>query len=51
MVTAAADANRRLAAEFGLSEDEYSRVLAILGRAPRLAELGIFAAMWSEHCY
>jgi phosphoribosylformylglycinamidine synthase II len=39
-----------LAAEFGLSAQEYSRVLAILGREPRLAELGIFAAMWSEHC-
>ncbi|HUC18239.1 MAG TPA: phosphoribosylformylglycinamidine synthase subunit PurL [Acetobacteraceae bacterium] len=39
-----------LAAEFGLSPEEYGRVLAILGREPRLAELGIFAAMWSEHC-
>ena len=44
------DANQRLAAEFGLSAEEYERVLSILGRAPRLAELGIFAAMWSEHC-
>jgi len=35
---------------FGLSAEEYARVLAILGRGPSLAELGIFAAMWSEHC-
>ena len=40
----------QLAAEFGLKPDEYERVLAILGRAPRLAELGLFSVMWSEHC-
>ena len=39
----------QLAAEFGLKPDEYERVLAILGRAPRLAELGLFSVMWSEH--
>ena len=36
--------------KFGLSAEEYARVGEILGRAPSLAELGIFAAMWSEHC-
>ncbi|MCA3348964.1 MAG: phosphoribosylformylglycinamidine synthase subunit PurL [Roseomonas sp.] len=40
----------QLAVEFGLKPDEYERVLAILGRAPRLAELGLFSVMWSEHC-
>ncbi|MCA3270697.1 MAG: phosphoribosylformylglycinamidine synthase subunit PurL [Roseomonas sp.] len=40
----------QLAAEFGLKPDEYARVLTILGRAPRLAELGVFSVMWSEHC-
>lgn len=40
----------QLAAEFGLKPDEYERVLAILGRAPRFAELGLFSVMWSEHC-
>jgi phosphoribosylformylglycinamidine synthase len=39
-----------LAAEYGLSEDEFARACAILGRAPNLTELGIFAVMWSEHC-
>ena len=39
-----------LAAEHGLSSDEYARLLEILGRAPSLTELGIFSVMWSEHC-
>ncbi len=34
----------------GLSAEEYDRILAILGREPNLTELGIFSAMWSEHC-
>ena len=34
----------------GLSEDEYDRVVHILGRAPNRTELGIFSVMWSEHC-
>ncbi|MYE00061.1 MAG: phosphoribosylformylglycinamidine synthase subunit PurL, partial [Alphaproteobacteria bacterium] len=34
----------------GLAPDEYARVLEILGREPNGVELGIFAAMWSEHC-
>ncbi len=44
------DVNQALAAEFGLSADEYGRVLAIMGRTPSLTELGIFSVMWSEHC-
>ncbi len=36
--------------QHGLSPDEYDRILKILNRAPNLTELGIFAAMWSEHC-
>ena len=39
-----------LAAELGLSPEEYARVLDILGRAPSPTELGVFSAMWSEHC-
>ncbi|MGH7061433.1 MAG: AIR synthase related protein, partial [Stellaceae bacterium] len=39
-----------LAIEHGLSADEFERAVAILGRTPNLTELGIFAAMWSEHC-
>jgi phosphoribosylformylglycinamidine synthase subunit PurL len=39
-----------LVAEHGLSEEEYERILGILGRTPTFTELGIFSAMWSEHC-
>ena len=39
-----------LAAEMGLSADEFARCEAILGRTPNLTELGVFSAMWSEHC-
>ena len=38
------------AASMGLSEEEWERVCAHLGRLPNLCELGIFSAMWSEHC-
>ncbi len=34
----------------GLSPDEYQRILEIIGRAPTFTELGIFSAMWNEHC-
>ena len=36
--------------EHGLSPDEYERVREILGREPTFTELGVFSAMWSEHC-
>ena len=39
-----------LVAEHGISPDEYAGILAILGRAPNLTELGVFSVMWSEHC-
>jgi phosphoribosylformylglycinamidine synthase subunit PurL len=39
-----------LAAEHGLTREEFEHALAILGRTPNLTELGIFAVMWSEHC-
>src|SRR6516165_3164166 len=39
-----------LAAEHGLKPDEYQRILALVGRAPSITELGIFSAMWNEHC-
>ena len=39
-----------LIAAHGLKPEEYDRILEILGRAPRFTELGIFSAMWNEHC-
>lgn len=46
----AADITPDMIAEHGLTEDEYKRVLDIMGRTPSLTELGIFSVMWSEHC-
>ena len=40
-----------LVKEHGLSEDEYARILKLMGREPSFVELGIFSVMWSEHCY
>ncbi len=37
-------------ADHGLSPDEYERVRDIMGREPTFTELGVFSAMWSEHC-
>lgn len=39
-----------LVAEHGLSEDEYGLILEVLRREPTYTELGVFSALWSEHC-
>ena len=39
-----------LAAEHGLTDQEYSQILERLGRTPTITELGIYSVMWSEHC-
>ncbi|MDX1709706.1 MAG: phosphoribosylformylglycinamidine synthase subunit PurL [Rhodovibrionaceae bacterium] len=39
-----------IAAEHGLTTEEYALVQDIMGRTPNLVELGIFSVMWSEHC-
>ncbi len=39
-----------IAAEHGLTAEEYARVKQIVGREPNITELGIFSVMWSEHC-
>jgi phosphoribosylformylglycinamidine synthase len=36
--------------EHGLSDEEYQRILKLMGREPSMVELGIFSVMWSEHC-
>jgi hypothetical protein len=41
---------QELAAEHGLTAEEYTRIQKILGRDPNFTELGIFSVMWSEHC-
>ncbi len=39
-----------LIAAHGLKPDEYQRILDLVGREPSFTELGIFSAMWNEHC-
>ena len=39
-----------LVQEHNLTTEEYERILALLGRTPTFPELGIFSALWSEHC-
>ncbi len=39
-----------LLALHSITDDEYARILAALGRTPSLTELGIYSVMWSEHC-
>ncbi len=39
-----------LIAAHGIKPDEYQRILDIMGREPSFTELGIFSAMWNEHC-
>ena len=39
-----------LIAAHGLKPDEYAKILEIIGRTPTFTELGIFSAMWNEHC-
>ena len=39
-----------LAENLGLTEDEFNEIKKLLGRVPNFTELGVFSAMWSEHC-
>src|SRR6266540_2992902 len=39
-----------LVVEHGLKPEEYRRIVELIGREPSLTELGIFSAMWNEHC-
>lgn len=36
--------------QFGLNDEEYAKILEIMGREPNDTELGVFSVMWSEHC-
>ncbi len=49
-MNAAADVTPAIIAAHGLKPDEYDRILKLIGRAPTMTELGIFSAMWNEHC-
>ncbi|MDB9731951.1 phosphoribosylformylglycinamidine synthase subunit PurL [Candidatus Pelagibacter sp.] len=42
--------NEQLAIDHGLKKDEYKKICNLLKRVPNITELGIFSAMWNEHC-
>ncbi|MBF6589458.1 MAG: phosphoribosylformylglycinamidine synthase subunit PurL, partial [Ktedonobacterales bacterium] len=44
------EADQRALDEVALTREEYVRIVALLGRVPNRLELGLFGAMWSEHC-
>ncbi len=44
------EVNEKIAIEHGLKKDEYEKICKLLKRTPNITELGIFSAMWNEHC-
>ena len=42
--------NEQIAIDHGLKKDEYKKICDLLNRTPNITELGIFSAMWNEHC-
>jgi phosphoribosylformylglycinamidine synthase subunit PurL len=42
--------NEKIAIDHGLNKDEYNKICDLLKRTPNITELGIFSAMWNEHC-
>ena len=42
--------NKKIAEEHGLTSEEYDKICSLLKKTPNLTELGIFSAMWNEHC-
>jgi len=42
--------NEQIAIDHGLKKDEYKKICDLLKRIPNITELGIFSAMWNEHC-
>ena len=42
--------NEKIAIEHGLKTEEYKKICELLKRTPNITELGIFSAMWNEHC-
>jgi phosphoribosylformylglycinamidine synthase subunit PurL len=50
MIETEIQVTEQLAAEHGLTAEEFARIRKILGRDPNFTELGVFSVMWSEHC-
>ena len=50
MITTDVLATEEVALDHGLSPDEWKKITETLGRKPKVMELGVFSAMWNEHC-
>ena len=50
MNTDSAIITKDLIAQHNLTDDEFKKIVEILGREPNMTELGMFSVMWSEHC-
>ncbi len=44
------EVNEQIAIDHNLKSDEYKKICQLLKRTPNITELGIFSAMWNEHC-
>ena len=44
------EVNEKIAIDHGLKKDEFKKICTLLKRVPNITELGIFSAMWNEHC-
>jgi len=42
--------DKKILEEHNLTEEEYERIVELIGKEPNITELGIFSLMWSEHC-
>ena len=42
--------NDKIIENHGIKPDEYKKIISLIGRDPNILELGIFSAMWNEHC-
>lgn len=43
-------ADQKIYRQFGLTEEEYQKIIKLMGRQPNYVETGIYSVMWSEHC-
>ena len=42
--------NEKIAIDHGLKKNEFKEICNLLKRTPNITELGLFSAMWNEHC-
>ena len=42
--------DKKVIENHGLKDDEYKKIVELIGKDPNFLELGIFSAMWNEHC-